>query len=111
MKAWCAYRQNHVLLHVSRVVSMFAPVQNVHHWNRECASRSASKISIEGLLERISRCFCYCKRDAEYSVCAQRAFIWGAVQFDHQFIKRYLLSGLESNDVLADSLTHIINGV
>ena len=61
-------RQHHIFLHIGRVVSVLAPVENVHHRNGECAGRYAAQVAIEWLLLCIGRRFRHGKRDTQDSI-------------------------------------------
>ncbi len=109
-KGWRADRQDHILLHVGRVIGVFASIEDIHHGHRQGASCNASQIAVEWLLFYLGSRFGNGERDAQDGIRAQFHLVRRPVKLDHYLVQHYLIDGIQPDDRLADGFIDIAHG-
>ena len=106
-----ADRHNHEFLEVHAVISMRTAIEDIHHWDRKNSSIATTDIAIEVLACFHSSGLSSSKRDAEDSICAQSAFIFSAVDFNHTGIEFSLVADFHTFDLLSQNIVHILDSL
>src|SRR3990172_10256315 len=92
-------RDNHKLLQVQVIVSMFAAVQNIHQGYRQLSCTYTANVAVQGESGIISRSLSYCQRHTQYGVCPKVSLVFCAIQLQHDLVYQYLLSNIYSEDL------------
>jgi hypothetical protein len=96
---------------VDAVVGMNAPVEDVHHRNGQQVGIDAADIAIEGQPDRIGRCFCRCKADAQDRIGTKATLVLRPVEIDERGIDIDLVLGFHSDHCVGDFAVHGLDGV
>ena len=107
----CAGRLDHEFLHVDRIVSMHAAIDDVHHRHGQDAGAGATDIAIERQFRRFGGGLGDGERHAENGVGAQATLVGGAVQFDHRLVDADLVERVETGDFICNRVVDIVDGV
>ena len=86
-----AQRHHHELLDINIVVSVFATVDDIHHWSRQQIPSSSAKVTVQWLVTVNSGCFGRRQRNSQQRVRAQILFVFGAIKIQHRLINQRLI--------------------
>ena len=86
-----AQRHHHELLDINIVVSVFATVDDIHHWSRQQIPSSSAKVTVQWLVTVNSSCFGRRQRNSQQRVRAQILFVFGAIKIQHRLINQRLI--------------------
>src|SRR3989304_8175237 len=100
-------RDNHKLLNIKVIVSMFAAVQNIHQGHRQLSCIDTADVAVQGESGIISSSLCYCQRHTQYSVCPKVSLVFCAIQLQHYLVYQYLLRNIY-REYLRSNLFHDI---
>ena len=103
------YRHAHEFLKVHVVVGMLAPVEDVHHGDREHVRVHTTQILVERQLQGFRSGFGYRERRPQDSVGPETALVGGAVGLDHGEVDFTLLRGVEPYQKVADGLVDVVD--
>ena len=81
---------------------MLAAIDDIHHWHWEGTSIHATNIAVEWQASSICSRFGNSHGGAENGVCANAAFVFGAVELDHYLIKLNLVFCIQTNQSVKD---------
>ena len=107
-KRFRANRHNHEFLKVNVVVGMGAAIEDIHHGHGKDICGCAAKITKQRKL--VASCHGASSRhgNRENGICAESAFVFCAVEFDHFLIEATLIGGIEVGESVANFAVHIL---
>ena len=105
-----AHGHNHKFLNIQAVIGMFAAVNHVHHGNGQRHRACAAQVAIQRQACIFGSSAGNGERHGEGGVCAQIAFVFRAVQFQHNLVNIGLLGGINADDGLGDFVVNVFYG-
>ena len=106
-----ADRHNHKLLHVNRIIRVFAAVHNVHHRHGHSLCVKAAQILVKGHIHSLCRSLCHRHGNAQNRVCAQFCLVWCPVQRNHSLVNCNLVQSIHADDFISDNIIYIIHSI
>ena len=103
-------RHDHELLDVDGVVSVGAPIDDVHHGHRHQVGVDAADVAVQGLTEGACRRLGYGEADAEQGVGAQVALVVAAIEVDQVMVDADLVEDVHAHELLGNRGVHVLNG-
>ena len=90
---------------------MLATIDDVHHWHRQDARRSAADIAVQRLLGEIGRRLGHGQGNPQNGIGPKAAFVGRAIHFDHGPVDADLLGRVKADQFFGDLAVDRRNGL